>query len=151
MKHKKAIIGIIAVLVLLTAILAVIHLSTRDQVPEGSLAINYSGKVHYIDLGSQDLVEVNGTVINGKGEVKEVHEQGIAVSDMLRAAGIDPVAIESVTVTADDEFSAELSAEEINEDGKAYLTDDGEAINLVVFGDSNSKRRIHNVVKIEVY
>lgn len=151
MKHRKGIIGIIAVLVLLTATLAVIHLNTREKVPEGSLAISYGGKVHYMDIDSQDLIEVSGTVVNGKGEEKEVHEQGIAVSDVLRAVEIDPATISGVTVTADDEFSAKLSADEINENGKAYLTDDGEAMTLIVFGDSNSKRRIHNVVKIDAY
>ena len=150
MNHKKSIIGIIAALVLLTAVFTVIHLTTRSRVPEGSLAINYNGKVCYVEIDSKDLIEVRGTVVNGKGEEKEVHEQGIAVSDVLRAAGIDLTAISGVTVTADDEFSAELSADEVNEDGKAYLTDDGETMTLIVFGDSNSKRRIHNVVSLTV-
>ena len=151
MKHKKGSIVIVAVFVLLTAALAVIHLTTREQVPEGSLAVSYNGQIRYIDVDSLDLIEVSGTVVNGKGEEKEVREQGIAVSDVLRAAGVEPAAISGVTVTADDEFSAELSADEINEDGKAYLTEDEEALTLIVFGDSNSKRRVHNVVKMGVY
>ena len=151
MKHKKSIVGILAALVLLTAALAIIHLTTRDHVPEGSLAISYNGKVHYVETDSLDLIEVSGTVVNGKGEEKEVHEQGAAISDVLRIAGIDLEKIGGVTVTAADEFSAELSADEINEDGKAYLTDDGESMTLIVFGDSNSKRRVHNVVKMNVY
>ena len=151
MKHKKVVLGIIAVLVLLTAVLAVVHLSTRDKVPEGSLMINYNGESRYIRVDELDLVEVSGTVVNGKGEEKEVREQGIAVSDVLIAAGIDPTAVSGVTVTAADGFAAELSGDEVNEAGKAFLTDDGEEATLIVFGDSNSKRRVHNATKLDVY
>ena len=151
MKYKKVAFGIIAVLILLTVVLAAVHLNTRDKVPERSLMISYKGESRYIQIEELNLVEVSGTVINGKGEEKEVCEQGIAVSDVLQAAGIDPSAIGGVTVTADDAFSAELSAAEINEDGKAYLTDDGEAVTLIVFGDPNSKRKVHNVVGLRVY
>ena len=54
-------------------------------------------------------------------------------------------------MTADDEFSAELSGDEVNEAGKAYLVgeDDG-SMRLVVFGDSNAKRNVRNVVSVEI-
>ena len=151
MNYKKAAFGIIAVLILMTAVLAAVHLNTREKAPEGSLMISYKGENRYIQIEELNLVKVSGTVVNGKGEEKEICEQGIAVSDVLQAAGIELTAIGGVTVTADDEFSAELSAAEIREDGKAYLTDDGEAVTLIIFGDPNSKRRVHNVVSLRVY
>ena len=68
------------------------------------------------------------------------------MADVLTEAGFDPADAGSVKVTAADEFSAELSGGEVNEDGKAYLVseDDG-SMRLVVFGDSNAKRKVIDV------
>ena len=113
--------------------------------------VNYQGKTTYIELDKLTTVEVSGTIVNGKGEEKTVHEQGVSVADVLRAADIDPAAITGVSVTASDEFSADLSAEEVNEAGKAFLSEDGEGgMKLIVFGDPNSKRNVRDVVKLDV-
>ena len=151
MKQKKLIIGILAILVLLTAVLALIHFNTRAQVPEGALMVNYQGKSAYIELNKLTMAEVSGTVVNGKGEEKQINEQGVGIADVLQAAGIDPAAVGGVTVTAADEFSAELSAEEVTDTGKAFLVEDGEgSVKLIVFGDSNAKRNVRDVVKLDV-
>lgn len=151
MKNKKLIIAIIAGLVLLTAILAVIHFNTRDKVPDGALMVNYNGCTKYVELDKLDKTDVVGTIVNGKGEKMEINESGTAISDVLAAAGIDTAEINSVTATASDEFSAELTAAEIAEDGKAYLADDGDnGVKLIVFGDKNSKRNVRDVVKLDV-
>ena len=70
---------------------------------------------------------------------------------MIKGAGFDPSGAAAVKVTADDEFSAELSGDELDEAGKAYLVseDDG-SMRLVVFGDSNAKRNVRNVVSVEI-
>lgn len=151
MKQKKLIIGILAILVLVTAALAIVHFHTRDQVPEGALMLNYQGKTTYVELNELAMEEVSGTIVNGKGEEKTINEQGVSIADVLRAAGIDPAAITGVTITAADEFSADLSAEEVNDAGKAFLAEDGEGgMRLIVFGDSNSKRNVRHVVKLDV-
>ncbi len=151
MKQKKTTLLVLMVLVLATTVLAVVHLSTRDRVPEGALMIRCKDQTGYIELGKLKTAEVTGTIVNGKGEETEVREQGVRVEDVLKAAGIDPAEAGSVTATAADEFSAVLTGEEIREDGKAWLAQDQEgSIKLIVFGDSNSKRNVRNVVRLTV-
>ena len=105
----------------------------------------------YVDLKSLDTVPVQGTVVNGKGEESEIDTQGVSLADVIEKAGFDPDNAAAVKVTADDEFSAELTGGEVNEADKAYLVceDDG-SMRLVVFGDSNAKRNVRNVVSIDI-
>ena len=150
-KQSKLIVIIVAVLLVLTAALTVLHLTTREQVPEGALAVHVGENVSYVDLASLQTEAVSGTVINGKGEAMEVSAQGVEVAELLRTAGVDPTAIGSVTITAADEFSAVLSGDEVNEEGKAYLAEDEDgSMKLIVFGDENMKRNVRNVESIYV-
>ncbi len=55
-----------------------------------------------------------------------------------------------VSVVSDDSYSAELTADEVKEDGKVYLLNEEDSLRLVVFGDENSKRSVSNVVQIVV-
>lgn len=150
-KSSKIIAAIIAVLLVLTAVLAIVHFTGRTQVPEGALLVSCGEEKAYVDLKSLETVPVQGTVVNGKGEKSEVDTQGVPVADVLAEAGFDPADAGSVKVTAADEFSAELSGGEVNEDGKAYLVseDDG-SMRLVVFGDSNAKRNVRDVAILEM-
>lgn len=150
-KNSKIIIAVIAVLIALTAVLAIVHSAARTEVPDGALLVSCGGEKKYVDLASLDTVSVRGSVVNGKGEKSDVNTQGVPLADVIENAGFDPNGAVTVKVTADDEFSAELSGDELNEDGKAYLVgeDDG-SMRLVVFGDSNAKRNVRNVVSVEV-
>ena len=70
---------------------------------------------------------------------------------MLSSVGIDPAEVAVLKVTAQDEFSAEISGEELLEKDKVYLiSEDDGTVALVVFGDSNAKRNVKNVARIEV-
>lgn len=148
MKQRKTTIIILVCLLLVTAVFALLHLSTRDQIPEGALLVSGEGKEQYVDLSKLRLVPVSGIVVNGKGEKKTVEGRGISIADLLTAAGFDPAAVELVTVVSEDEYSAEISGEEIVEGGKIYLLIEDGSARLVVFGDSNSKRNVKNVVKL---
>lgn len=119
--------------------------------PDGALLVSCGGEKKYVDLASLDTVSVRGIVVNGKGEKSDVNTQGVPLADVIENAGFDPNGAVTVKVTADDEFSAELSGDELNEDGKAYLVseDDG-SMRLVVFGDSNAGRNVRNVVSVEI-
>ena len=94
---------------------------------------------------------VQGTVINGKGEEKAIDAEGIALADALRQAGLDPQTVHGATVRASDEFSAQITGDELNEPGKVFLYrgKDG-SFTLVVFGDANAKRHVKNVEAIDV-
>lgn len=135
----------------LTAALAAAHSITRDKVPEGALLIQYGDKKDYLLLEKLPMEEISGSIRNGKGEELEIHEQGVSLSGVLKAAGIDSSVLQMVSAVAEDEFSAEISAEEVNESGRAFLArnKDG-SMKLIVFGDSNSKRNVRNVIKLIV-
>ena len=150
-KSTKIIMAAIAALIALTAVFAIIHSAARTEVPDGALLVSCGGEKKYVDLTSLDTVSVRGSVVNGKGEKSDVNTQGVPLADVIENAGFDPNGAVTVKVTADDEFSAELSGDELNEDGKAYLVseDDG-SMRLGVFGDSNAGRNVRNVVSVEV-
>ena len=150
-KSTKIIMAAIAALIARTAVFAIIHAAARTEVPDGALLVSCGGEKKYVDLASLDTVSVRGSVVNGKGEKSDVNTQGVPLADVIENAGFDPNGAVTVKVTADDEFSAELSGDELNEDGKAYLVseDDG-SMRLVVFGDSNAGRNVRNVVSVEI-
>lgn len=150
-KSTKIIMAAIAALIALTAVFAIIHSAARTEVPDGALLVSCGGEKKYVDLASLDTVSVRGSVVNGKGEKSDVNTQGVPLADVIENAGFDPNGAVTVKVTADDKFSAELSGDELNEDGKAYLVseDDG-SMRLVVFGDSNAGRNVRNVVSVEI-
>ena len=53
-------------------------------------------------------------------------------------------------MVSDDEYTATLQQEEVCEEGKAWLLVDEEDVRLVVFGDSDSKRKVKDVVRLVV-
>lgn len=150
-KNSKIVIAVVAVLIALTAVLAIVHSATRTEVPDGALLVSCGGENKYVDLNSLDTVPVQGSLINGKGEKSDVNTQGVPLADVIESAGFDPNGAAAVKVTADDEFSAELSGDELNEEGKAYLVGENDgSMRLVVFGDSNAKRNVRNVVSVDI-
>ncbi|MBQ5814089.1 MAG: hypothetical protein IIW34_08075 [Clostridia bacterium] len=148
---KKTKIILIALLVI-TVLAAGIYLATRAQVPENALAVEYGGKTHYSDLEGIRLTEIHGERVNGKGEVKPVDGMGIPLHGLLTWTLGKSFTCESVTVTASDGVSAEISADELAEEGKVVLLLDEEdgSLQLIVFGDPNSKRSVKNVESITV-
>ena len=140
---------IVIVVVFVTAVVAVLYLTTRAAVPEGTLRIEQAGRALELPLAQLDLTAVHGTVVNGRSEERTVDAQGILLSEVLREAGVTEFS--TVTVTADDEYSAVVTAEEAAVTGKVYLIrQDGGGMQLIVFGDDNSKRNVSNVARLSV-
>lgn len=151
---KKRNLLIILVLLAITAVIAFFYLSGRKETPKGSLAVVHNEKETLIDPFSGELTDVKGTTVNGKGEEKEISASGISLLSALEMAKISPDDYTSVKVISSDEYAAELTAEETAAPGTAYLIqdtgDDGtQSIRLIVFGDSNSKRQVKDVARIE--
>ena len=139
----------IIVLVLITAIVAIFYLTTRPTASEDTLRIEKNGQVIELPLERLDFNPVRGTVVNGKGEERTVDAQGVLLSEILREAGISEFS--EVTVTANDAYSAVVTAEEIAEPDRVYLIQQDEGgLRLVVFGDSNSKRSVSDVASLSV-
>lgn len=132
---KKIVIGI-AILVILTAIFAIIHLTTRTPEIEGSVLVNGTE----VKLSDLDCEKVTGSIKNGKGEVKEIDADGVKLASLLSGD------YNTVKIIAADEYSATVSADEID---NAYLILDDGSLRLIVFGDENSKRDVKNVARID--
>lgn len=147
MKKHKALIFII-ILVVLTGVAAFLHLSTREQVPEHCVAVSYDGNIVYVDLDTLAYEHVSGVRINGKGEEKPVEGQGILLKDMLAQYEISYY--KTISIISDDSYTANVDSTEVLEDGKVYLMYEEEELRLVVFGDTDSKRSVSNVVKIDI-
>lgn len=150
MKKMSPVKVAILILVLVTAAVATFYLTTRTAVPEGALRVEFAdGKAVELSLEELELVSVQGTVLNGKGEKCAINAQGILLSEVLREAGVAECF--AVTVIADDEYSAQVMAEEIAEPGKVYLIQQEESgMQLIVFGDENSKRNVSNAARLSV-
>ncbi len=152
--RKKSIAAAIVLLVI-TCIASVIYLRSRNEVPKGDLAVVFEDKTVLIDPFGGSLVPVRGVTVNAKGQEKDVDETGIALKDAISKSGLGGSGFTKARVVASDEYSAVISFDEINEEGRAYLAkqqeDDGStSARLCVFGDSDSKRQIKNVVRIEL-
>lgn len=149
MNFNKRRLLAVGLLLGVTALLAVWHLTTRTAVPKGSFLIQYQGKDSYVQMEKLTMSEVSGTIVNGKGEEMKISQPGILVSDVIAAAGVDSASINNVEAVADDEYSASLTGDEIREPAKVYLAreEDG-TMKLIVFGDSNMKRNVRNIVKL---
>lgn len=149
MKLKKKFVLLLALLVL-TVLLAARYLTTRNSVPEHAIRVTWAGKTTYLNVSKLTGEPVKGTLVNGKGKETIVDTMGLSLLAALAEAQVDAAAAESVTVTAQDAFSSELTGEEVRQEGKAYLVLEDEEATLIVFGDSNSKRKVHQVMQIDV-
>ena len=147
MKQNKTTFLIIFLSVIVTAVLAAVHLISRPDVPENSLLVLWQGKEHIVDFDSLGRQKVQGILVNGKGQEKEINTEAAALADVLKAAGIDVRSISAAVITASDEYSAEYSASEVN--AVFLMQDEENKITAFIFGDQNAKRRVHDVTRIE--
>ena len=141
MKNRKTLPIILAVLLLLTAALAVVHLATRESVPEGAILIRQNGRERAVDPAAFFRETVTGVLVNGKGEERSIEARGAALGSLADSA------FRTAVVTADDEYSANLDASEADS-AFLILHNDG-SVQLVVFGDADSKRAVRGVRIVE--
>ena len=113
------------------------HLTTRTPETSGEILVDGEAVV----IADLQLESVTGSIVNGKGEEKQIDALGISLSEVC-GGGFD-----TVTVTASDEYHAEISAGE-SQNAFLILCDDG-TLQLIVFGDDNLKRCVKNVVRID--
>ena len=148
MKTNKVKIFVIGLAVLMV-FAAVLHLSTRKVVAEGNLSVTVKGAETTLDISRFTYKQVTGTRMNGKGETIQIDAQGVALKDVLAMA--KAADYETVTVYSDDSYNAVVTAEEVEDGTKAFLiVGDENELRLVVFGDTNSKRSVSNVMRVVV-
>lgn len=146
---KKRMIWGLAGILLLTAIVAGVHLSTREKAVEGQLLVSCGGTETAVEIGKLELRSVQGTISNAKGETREIDAMGVPVAEILKS--VDAAEFSTVTAVADDEYRADLTAAEAEDEQNVFfvLQEDG-GLQLIVFTDNNSKRNVSNVVRMEV-
>lgn len=146
---KQVMILLAVVLVVFTAAMAVLHLGSYKAVPEESLLIVNNGKEYTLSASDFVYEQVQGTRVNGKGEEITIDAEGVSLQSVLLQAGIEEYT--QADVISEDSYHAVVLAEEAALEGKVYLTRQEEGgLRLTVFGDSNSKRSVSDVVQIVV-
>lgn len=150
MKHTKKWLALLTALVAVILVSAAAHFAARPQTAKAALSVEVAGAVASVPLESFPWQPVEGTVINGKQETVTVSGQGAALRDILALAKVEENRISSVTVTADDSYTARISGEELLSDVGIYLMQEEDSVRLVVFGDKNRKRNVSHVVLVSV-
>ena len=157
--QKKLIAGIIAILVVVTAVLVFVNRKGDKNV--SGLVLAGGGKevtVAWEDVGGQAF---EGDLVNGKGEVTHHEYTGSELQALLAANGIEVTESSVITAASEDNYSAELTGAELLESGKVYVAltdggkqlegiDGGQGAQLIVFGDQNSKRAVRYLKTISV-
>ena len=143
---KKPLFIVIAALVVIAAVLAVIVSNNMPKKEPCELIISENGTQTKIDLNSLKLVDVKGTITMASGKTKDIDSKGIEVRDLLAGKKYSTVA-----VNAEDNYSAKLTAEDIEKPQNAYIIlGEENRPRLVVMSDTNAKRDVKNVLTIEL-
>ncbi|MBR2812711.1 MAG: hypothetical protein IKD69_15155 [Solobacterium sp.] len=159
-RKTKFIMTVIAAgLILLAVILAVI---VRGNAPGKDGLIIQNGQ-NTLTVSWKDLKRTafTGDIVNGKGVVSHHEYQGMELSGLLSANGIEVKEETKVTAVSQDNYTAELAGAEILTAGKVYAAvvcdgqmiesiDGGQGAQLVVYGDANAKRQVRFLKTITV-
>lgn len=137
--QKKWICCMMLLAAALTAVLSVGRI--RGSQSDGILIVNNNGTVCCAELDQIELDEVFCVVMSGKNEEKQITAQGISLKALA------PGDFESVTVTANDGYNADVLSEEAA--GAFLIIDENGTASLVVSGDQSAKRHVQNVRKVE--
>ena len=152
MKTSKTMKIMVIVLLLVTITATTVYLLNRAKTPEDAIVLEYGSTTYIVDLQGIRMTEIHGERMNGKGEIKPVDGMGFHLQDLVAWTLGKDFTCDTVTITASDGVSAEITADELNEEGKVVLLlneEDGR-LQLIVFGDSDSKRSVKQVERIEV-
>ena len=144
--RKKTLVIVIAALIVIAAVLAVIVSGSMPKKEPCELIVSENGKQTKIDLNKLKLVDVKATVTRANGKTIDIDSKGIELRTLLEGKKYS-----SVTVSAEDNYSAGLSAEDIAKDRNVYvILGEENKPRLVVLSDTNAKRDVKNVLTIEL-
>ncbi len=145
--NKKTLIVILTVLVVLAAVLAVIVSNNQPRKAVSEVIIVQNGKQTRVDLGKLDLTDVKATVTRARGKTLEIDAKGLELRSLLEEYS----GYTTLKVSAEDNYTAEIKADELQTDNNVYLIIGEEnKPRLVVLSDSNAKRDVKNVLTIEL-
>lgn len=122
------------------------HLVGKNKFSEKEISLYWGREEKKVNIEKLSYEPVEGIRINGKGEEIPVSGQGILLKELLEEYGITDY--RQVKVSAMDSYSATVTREETEEEGKVYLFFEEESLRLLVFGDKDSKRSVSDIVQI---
>lgn len=150
MDSKKKIFGLFVLLALVIALAAAINRANRPQIDASTIAVECGGKTTVLELEKLPYEFVEGTLVNGKQQKVEVSGQGARLVAVLAMADLDSAEVQTVVVTADDSYTAQITGEELLDNEGIYLLREENEVRLVVFGDLNRKRNVSDVKQLSV-
>ena len=139
----------IFILLAITLVIVVFHVSKWERVPLQTLIVEMNGTKKEISFSELPLTQVRGTQMTAKGEKRTIDAQGCSLRQVLtESLGTSPDAAK-VTVFAGDGFHAEVTAKEWEQPDQVYLIlrEDG-TLQLLVLGDSDSRRNVKDVERL---
>lgn len=152
----------ICIVVLLAAAAAVLGFMNRQNSPKDEgLLLKSGGSTIAASFEKLDKITFEGDLVNGKGEVSHHEYKGVELNVLLTANKITLKEDSVLTAVSEDNYSAELSGAEVLEAGKVYVAvsadgkmlegiEGGQGAQLIVFGDSNSKRAVRYLKMIDI-
>lgn len=157
--NKKLVVAIIVILVAVVCVLG--FLARNGSEEKEGLTIRSDANEMTAAWDEIEREPFEGDIVNGKGQTFHNEYEGVELKALLAENGIELADGTVITATSEDNYSAELTADEVNENGKVYvaLTENGEMIEgieggqgaqLIVFGDSNSKRAVRYLTIITI-
>ena len=122
---------IISIVVLLAAVAAVLGFMNRQNSPKDEgLLLQSGGSTAAVSFEKLDQITFEGDLVNGKGEVSHHEYKGVELNALLEAGKV------YVAVSADGKMLEGLEG--------------GQGAQLIVFGDSNSKRAVRYLKTIDI-
>lgn len=156
---KKWIVGI-ALLLVVTGIVAAVHLSDQDVI--ACMVIRQGEREIAVSFEDLDQSAFSGELIDGKGDATFHEYTGILLRELLEGKGIGLAQISKVSVTSADNYSVSFTGEEILHTDNVYaaITADGvriegidpgsDGVQIIVFSDPNSRRCVRFAQRITV-
>ena len=157
---KKTILTVIAALLIMIGVMLAVKVRTNAPDSAGLIIQNVEKTitVRWEDINQTTFT---GEIVNGKGEVSNHEYKGIELIELFNVNGIVIKEDTKITVTSEDNYTAELTGEEVMTGSKVYVAVvcDNEMIEsiegnqggqLVVYGDANAKRQVRYLKTVTI-
>lgn len=152
---------IIIVLLAATVLAAALHLNNQKDI--SCMLIKYADEEISVDFEDLNKQEFSGELKDGKGDISKHVYSGVLLKDLLTAKGVDLLTLSGVKVTSADNYSADFSREDVLADDRLYaativdgktiegIDDDTAGVQIIIFGDANSRRCVRFASIITVF
>ncbi len=159
MKKRYLIITAVFLLVIVTAIVAFVHLKGQRNIQ--GIELQYQGENISISHERLNRYVFEGELVDGKGERAFHTYRGVLLAELLREENVQLQSIVELSAVSADQYTAIITQEELLATGRVYLAVESDGANilgidgepgvqLIVFGDENSRRCVRNMKTIVI-